>query len=546
MKLSGLNLYDVRFTSKKSDKIDSASDFRTEDSNNKTSNSSKKVVLALSALAAVGVAALAIGRGKGEKVVSGSFGSVKLTNPAPHTPNSSSEPINALSKEAKDALEKVRKAFGQKTTVSPETIDRNILVSTSEQNSDLARLNEYFGQKEIKSEKLNAQNRELKNSIRQRLSNPTEPDSQLGNKIDARIKTMPDDVRAKMADLYTQEAKEADEKALALKKIEEAKQAKKEAMLRLKEENPEEYHRLKVERNKAQRLAKQERKAKAIKTVPSYNDFRDGTVKIYPTVNGNIEREYIDATGKLSSEIRYEKDKIVRTSYNDFGKLSYIYDKKSGTTTMKRYEIDKKGKYKLVSREVDNHITSTTITVEHKDNGLTQITTENPDVRRIVVKDKKGKVISTETIDKSNPPKKPDSPDATEAKLLAPWYKHYLRLCEKFHVAPRPCGVSGGAGDHYYELCLRVNDPDGYKSYIAIREYRAQYNEKAQLLEVLDKLDNGEFRVPLSYSEISKIQNLIQTGNLSDTIVNTLEKLISETESYNARMAQRQRVMVYA
>lgn len=544
MKLSGLNLYDVRFTSKDSSKKGDLQDFGRENLKEE-SNSSKKVVYALSALAVVGIAALALRKGKSVPTHTGPIKPTILTTPPA---DNTSEPVNALSKEAKDALDSVRKAFGQETKVSPETIDSNILIATSEQNSDLAKLNKYFEEEGIKAEKLQAENLKLKDSIRQKLSNPTEPDAQLGNKIDNRTKTMPDDVRADMNEYYTQMAKEADEKALELKKIEEAKQAKKDAMLKLKEENPEEYHRLKVERNKAQRLAKKERKAKAIKTVPSYNDFHDGTVKIYPTANGNIEREYIDATGKLSSEIRYEKDRIVRTSYKDgVGKTSFIHDNKSGNTTMKHYEIDEKGKYRLVSREVDIPTTSTTITVEHKENGLTQITTESPASRSIVIKDKKGNIVSSETIDKPSRPKKPDSPDAPMGKLLAPWYKDYLRLCQMCNVSPRLCGVKGGAFDHYYELSLKVYDPDGYESYMRIRKYRAQYNEKAQLLEVLDNLDNGGFRVPLSMSEISKIKKLIESGELSDSTVKSLENLITETKAYRARKAtQRQRVVVYA
>lgn len=544
MKLSGLNLYDVRFTSKDSNKKEDSQDFGRENLKEE-SNSSKKVVYALSALAVVGIAALALRKGKSVPTHTEPIKPTILTTPPA---DNTSEPVNALSKEAKDALDSVRKAFGQETKVSPETIDSNILIATSEQNSDLAKLNKYFEEEGIKAEKLQAENLKLKDSIRQKLSNPTEPDAQLGNKIDNRTKTMPDDVRADMNEYYTQMAKDAEEKALELKKIEEAKQAKKDAMLKLKEENPEEYHRLKVERNKAQRLAKKERKAKAIKTVPSYNDFHDGTVKIYPTANGNIEREYIDATGKLSSEIRYEKDRIVRTSYKDgVGKTSFIHDNKSGNTTMKHYEVDEKGKYRLVSREVDIPTKSTTITVEHKENGLTQITTESPASRSIVIKDKKGNIISSETIEKSRRPKKPDSPDAPMGKLLAPWYKDYLRLCKMCNVSPRLCGVKGGAWDHYYELSLRVYDPDGYKSYISIRKYRSQYNEKAKILEILDKLDRGRLRAPLSTSEISRIKKLIETGELSDSTVKSLENLIAETEAYRARMAtQRQRVMVYA
>lgn len=544
MKLSGLNLYDVRFTSKDSSKKEDSQDFGRENLKEE-SNSSKKVVYALSALAVVGIATLALRKGKSVPTHTEPIKPTILTTPPA---DNTSEPVNALSKEAKDALDGVRKAFGQETKVSPETIDSNILIATSEQNSDLVKLNKYFEEEGIKAEKLQAENLKLKDSIRQKLSNPKEPDAQLGNKIDNRTKTMPDDVRADMNEYYTQMAKEAEEKALELKKIEEAKQAKKDAMLKLKEENPEEYHRLKVERNKAQRLAKKERKAKGIKTVPSYNDFHDGTVKIIPTANGNIEREYIDATGKLSSEIRYEKDRIVRTSYKDgVGKTSFIHDNKSGNTIMKHYEVDEKGKYRLVSREVDIPTKSTTITVEHKENGLTQITTESPASRSIVIKDNKGNIISSETIDKSRRPKKPDSPDAPMGKLLAPWYKDYLRLCKMCNVSPRLCGVKGGAWDHYYELSLRVYDPDGYKSYIAIRKYRSQYNEKAKILEILDKLDRGRLRAPLSTSEISRIKKLIATGELSDSTVKSLENLIAETEAYRARMAtQRQRVMVYA
>ena len=544
MKLSGLNLYDVRFTSKDSSKKEDSQDFGRENLKEE-SNSSKKVVYALSALAVVGIAALALRKGKSVPTHTEPIKPTILTTPPA---DNVSEPTKALSKEAKDALDSVRKAFGQETKVSPETIDSNILIATSEQNSDLAKLNKYFEEEGIKAEKLQAENLKLKDSIREKLSNPKEPDAQLGNKIDNRTKTMSDDVRSEMNEYYTQMAKDAEEKALELKKIEEAKQAKRDAMLKLKEENPEEYHRLKVERNKAQRLAKKEQKAKAIKTVPSYNDFHDGTVKIYPTANGNIEREYIDATGKLSSEIRYEKDRIVRTSYKDgVGKTSFIHDNKSGNTTMKHYEIDEKGKYRLVSREVDIPTTSTTIAVEHKENGLTQITTESPASRSIVIKDKKGNIISSETIDKPSRPKKPDSPDAPMGKLLAPWYKDYLRLCKMCNVSPRLCGVKGGAWDHYYELSLRVYDPDGYKSYIAIRKYRSQYNEKAKILEILDKLDRGRLSAPLSTSEISRIKKLIATGELSDSTVKSLENLIAETEAYRARMAtQRQRVMVYA
>ena len=219
MKLSGIDLYSTPFTSKKRDEKDASLDFGKGDLKEE-SNSSKKVVYALSALAVVGIAALALRKGKS---VSTHTEPIKPTIHTTPPADNTSEPVNALSKEAKDALDNVRKAFGQETKVSPETIDSNILIATSEQNSDLAQLNKYFEEEGIKAEKLQAENLKLKNAIREKLSNPKEPDAQLGNKIDNRTKTMPDDVRSEMNEYYTQMAKDAEEKALELKKIEEAK-----------------------------------------------------------------------------------------------------------------------------------------------------------------------------------------------------------------------------------------------------------------------------------------------------------------------------------
>ena len=148
MKLSGLNLYDVRFTSKDSSKEDASQDFGKGDLKEE-SNSSKGVVYSLSALAVVGIAALALRKGKSVHTHTEPIKPTILTTPPA---DNTSEPANALSKEAKDALDKVRKAFGQETKISPETIDRNILIATSEQNSDLAKLNKFFEEEGIKAE----------------------------------------------------------------------------------------------------------------------------------------------------------------------------------------------------------------------------------------------------------------------------------------------------------------------------------------------------------------------------------------------------------
>ena len=63
MKISGIDLYSTTFTSKKRDKKEDSQDFGKGDLKEE-SNSSKKIVYALSALAVVGIAALALRKGK--------------------------------------------------------------------------------------------------------------------------------------------------------------------------------------------------------------------------------------------------------------------------------------------------------------------------------------------------------------------------------------------------------------------------------------------------------------------------------------------------
>lgn len=539
MKLSGINLSDVKFTSGVSNKKDESLDINKTGEGDKHSNSSKKIVLALSALAVAGMAVVALRKGKAHPEGSAPVKTTIQTPPAPtpaNTPASTTlvDPINTLSKEGKDVLDKVRKVFGEETVVSPETIDRTILISTSEQNPELVRLNEYFTQEGIDAEKLHEENKLLKNKIRKALSTPTEPDSQFGSKIDDRMQSMSADVRSRMTDFYTNMEKEAVQKAQEAKRIEEARQAKKEAMLKLKAENPEEYNRLKKERINAQKLAHKAKRASQIISTSGYNRFYETTTVTTPTANGKVSREYINSTGQICSEVRLEKDKVVRTTYDKFGKSTYISINNYDKNITKHYDIDKNGKYRLVSKEIDFPSSNTTITVEHLDDGLTKITTEDPDTRKIVVRDKKGNVLSQKLIDKTN---HPEPPKAVLVTVLADWYKHYLSLCKSFGVTPRNCGYSGGAFDHYYELRMRECDREAYNSYLLDRRYRSKYNDKAQVLELLDKLDSRELSVPLLDSQVLKLEKLLENTELPEDVVTRLKNLISETKACRRNLA---------
>ena len=72
-------------------------------------------------------------------------------------------------------------------------------------------------------------------------------------------------------------------------------------------------------------------------------------------------------------------------------------------------------------------------------------------------------------------------------QIEAPWYTEYRNLCEKFNIKVRECGKVGGAADHYQELLLKNNNPAEYQKYLKERAMRATTEEKARVLEELDR-----------------------------------------------------------
>ena len=72
-------------------------------------------------------------------------------------------------------------------------------------------------------------------------------------------------------------------------------------------------------------------------------------------------------------------------------------------------------------------------------------------------------------------------------QIEAPWYTEYKNLCEKFNLKIRECGKIGGAADHYEELLLRNSNPVKYQKYLKDRAMRATTEEKARILEELDR-----------------------------------------------------------
>lgn len=536
MKIVGKNIYDVKFTSIKDEKANKTTNpAEPQQEHFKTlSTKQQAVTITLSALAVAGLAALAINnlrKGKTQMppidFVQGS-GSPFLQ-----------KPTNQITNEGQEILNHVNSILEQKPKLSPETIDANILGATSEQNAELNKLNNQYRHTEQWQAKMEEKERhrlsrigqEYKQSIKQKLTNPTEPDSQLSQKIDNRISTMPENVRSEMTEYYTKMAETADKEA---------------AMLKLKEENSTEYARLKTEKNRANRLAKKQAKQKAldeITTVYRSEKYPDGKIVKIETPDMVITKEY-DKDGNIRSVMQYDYNKgKTQTYYSKNQKFTYFYDDFYPRIISKTFQKDEKGKYKLVSREID--ITDSqmgrTIKIVHLEDDTTLITKESPEWYIKTIKNKKGETIyDSGTVYKNNNNSKPPTPpEPPKPREFADWYKEYLSLCAKYGVAPRECG-RGGALGHYNELLRKDNDPDAYKAYLRIRAYRAKYDDMAKIEEIMDALEAGSYRVPLTKAELERVKELLKNPAVPKNLEQILKTMVEETEKALLQMRQQE------
>lgn len=287
-----------------------------------------------------------------------------------------------------------------------------------------------------------------------------------------------------------------------------------------------------------------------------------------PSMNYSVSKFYND--GKLSKIVSDTSSGHTETLFNEGIKTS-VHINKDGTKLFKIFQKDSKGKYNCIRREMLNEITGRgwsfgtdykSKTVEYINNNKYSKTTSiyvdtkeygssaADETVKTVIRDRKGNIIDESKITKTRKPKGPDG--ASAGKLLEAWYKDYLELCKKYGLNPRACGVKGGAWDHYYELCLRRSDKDAYKSYLRLQEYRARYDEKAMLEQILRmgdekflllspeklaKLDKKELEALLSYIK----KGYIKVDNLQNLSSNKIKELIVKAQEQE-RIAQEARI----
>lgn len=527
MKVSNLNFFNsLNFGSKNDEEGKNIQDAALVQVNDKgTNNKSKVIAYSLSGLAAVGLAAVLINNVRCGKV----------KTPTGETPiKPVSEAIDGagskLTEEAQKALDAVKAKLDPKKNpvIDADFIDRQFPQSlTPDNNWELYSLNRQLAKEERFSEKVKAKGQKLVSDLE---AFERRVDPNLGVKTDAEMeaKLMPKKTRKKMQKFYTEMA----EKAEAEAKIAAERQAKYEAMMKLKEENPQEYAGLKAERAKAQRLEKQQKKAEVLAKNTKVVELQDGTkVKrvVEKTNTEVITRDYSIDNDKLVREVRVEKNKTIHTVYDENSKITFIKDK-NGNSVQKVFEKNDKGQYELKSREVYNKNDLQSKTVTRLKDGNTEIVVENIDKKVITIRDKKGNVISEEVIDKKHPPKGPQPPEPQTVKVLDPWYIEYMNLCKEFGVSVRPCG-KGGAWNHYYELRLKKYDPEAYESYLRLEEYRSRYDEKAMLRRLLDKIDNNSiYAQHLTKEQVAMLKAYIATADLDENTLNKIQKIIQIAE----------------
>lgn len=373
----------------------------------------------------------------------------------------------------KEYIETTRQQLSQKREVNASSID-NYFNNYETKNSDLKALQEKYQTLEQKEQNIKQNVFKLKEEMHKK----SEINS---DKIDKQFETKNTEL-----DELNKQYKQLEEEAEAEAKRLAEKQAKKEEWQKFAAEYPEEAAKIKAEKKAAQKAAEKAKKEEITKANTRFAENYEGeTIKIVKSKNKDgsvITRQYTEDGKTLLKEIRETRDgKTIETTYSKELKTTVINDE-YGNMTTKLSAKNKNGNYELIQRETVNINDRTSKLVEQLEDGTSKTTVSNDYEKVVTIRDKKGNIISEERFNKYNP----EPPKPAEVKVLASWYQEYLRLCKKYGVQPRICGVKGGAWDHFYELNLRETNPEAYQSYIRIREYRARYDETARIMQALD------------------------------------------------------------
>jgi hypothetical protein len=222
-----------------------------------------------------------------------------------------------------------------------------------------------------------------------------------------------------------------------------------------------------------------------------YNDGQTAITQV--NKNGTSVETTYDKNNKVTSIITKDVNGSSTTKFD--GNLKVTTHNGKDGIVQKLYIQDKKGNFKCVGRTSFDpaHPTKPYKEVIQLENGNSKTTISTEESKRVIIRDKKGKVLEDYTV-KPKGTKDPDAPKPPELKAiivhcgqkaLAPWYVNYQKLCEKYHTTPYGTEAGSGAWKHFQELLLLDTDKKAYREYMNLQKYRARYDTEA-LLATLD------------------------------------------------------------
>lgn len=246
---------------------------------------------------------------------------------------------------------------------------------------------------------------------------------------------------------------------------------------------------------------------------------------------------------KLLKEVKTFKNSVITTTFNNDVKYvtSRTENLENDIVTNKIFVKDKNGKYVCIHRTYTSD--NMAKTVDKLDDGGSKTVIKTPDKIETIIRDKKGNIISSniETPDSSGKFKPGDSKSSdfkNPVELKASWYIEYQRLCKKYNVSE---GFS--KWNHYYELCMRENDPRAYYKYMNLQKYRASYDPEAVLslirnAGIMDsRLRNDVIKQCLEDNDIYTLCEILSPLKGSEVVeeayrTNNFDKIINWAKEY--------------
>jgi len=253
------------------------------------------------------------------------------------------------------------------------------------------------------------------------------------------------------------------------------------------------------------------KKTKNSETIPVFDNHGNHIKNITKTKKGLEITEILDADGKVTERRIYDKikDTSITTKHGYNAKTIETTCEDSTGTTKRKIYVKENGKLKSIGRQSYNPKKGYYKNVEYLKDGTSKTTIVKNNSKKIIYRDKKGNIIRTKEFDSRNPVEPPmppskkgfSEPSHAEQEILAEWYVHYMKLCKKYNVNIRPCGVPGGAGDHYFELLKREEGPGAWMKYLKTEAMRTQYDENARLMQFLRENEGENVYARLGYTE---------------------------------------------